>query len=96
MSSESPSSDVTRLLVDWQNGSAGALDQLMPLINRLRDCEPPLVAGTQRPHASEHVAHHGPRQDDRVGTCSGRTARFLASQAMMRRIPVITHATSIA
>jgi RNA polymerase sigma factor (TIGR02999 family) len=96
MSSESPSSEVTQLLVDWQNGSAEALDQLMPLVyNELRAIANRYLSRERIDHTlqSTSLVHEAyVRMIDQRHVQWQNRAHFLGIAAQMMRRILVDHA----
>jgi RNA polymerase sigma factor (TIGR02999 family) len=94
--SNSPPSDVTRLLVDWQNGSAEALDQLMPLVyNELRAIANRYLSRERNDHTlqSTSLVHEAyVRMIDQRHVQWQNRAHFLGIAAQMMRRILVDHA----
>ena len=89
-------SDVTQLLVDWQNGSAEALDRLMPLVYaELRAIASRYMSGERAGHALQstslvHEAYVKMIGQQRVHWQN--RAHFLGIAAQMMRRILVDHA----
>ena len=94
--SNSPPSDVTRLLVDWQNGSEEALDQLMPLVyNELRAIANRYLSRERNDHTlqSTSLVHEAyVRMIDQRHVQWQNRAHFLGIAAQMMRRILVDHA----
>jgi RNA polymerase sigma factor (TIGR02999 family) len=94
--SNSPPSDVTRLLVDWQNGNAEALDQLMPLVyNELRAIANRYLSRERNDHTlqSTSLVHEAyVRMIDQRNVQWQNRAHFLGIAAQMMRRILVDHA----
>ena len=94
--SETPPSEVTRLLVDWQNGSAEALDQLMPLVySELRAIANRYLSRERNDHTlqSTSLVHEAyVRLVDQRHVQWQNRAHFLGIAAKMMRRILVDHA----